>query len=156
MSGRCEIYFTFDLKADIPDEVVEAIRSMMDKSYVATSMPAAEFLDNDWQGILDSSYHPMVVFPGEPFSSLSYAYRLPSDPSERDTYRITLTFRTEIHYDALWEDYIHLLTWIAQYSETQGFIGYFRSEGTTSNPTLLYFKKGTLATQESFLPKADS
>lgn len=158
MSTRCEIYFTFDLKPDVPEDVLEAIRSMMDKNYKVTSTPAAEFTDNYWQGLLDISPTEMLAFPGSSFSTLAHAYRYTQMPNQggQDVYRNTITFRAEIHGDAFGEDYVHLLMWIAQYTETQGFIGYFRYDHSPSHPTLLFFKNGKLDTQETFLPRADS
>jgi hypothetical protein len=59
-----------------------------------------------------------------------------------DVYYYTLSFRRCMHDDVefdilLWA----FLNWLAPYSDTEGFVGYYR-EMYTLHPTLIYFQKG--------------
>ena len=79
-----------------------------------------------------------IRFPGEAGSRLRWAYRYTQYGV--DQHRHTFSFRQEVPDDTM-GDYIALVEWLAPYSETEGWVGYFRSD-IGEHPVLLYFKQG--------------
>lgn len=77
-------------------------------------------------------------FPGEAGGRVRRAYRYTQYGV--DQHRYTFSFRQVVLDDAIGE-YIALIEWLAPYSDTEGLVGYFRSD-YDDHPILLYFKKG--------------
>jgi hypothetical protein len=87
-------------------------------------------------------------FPGEAGSRLRRAYRYTRHGI--DQYRDTFSFRQEVLDDSIGE-YIAFVEWLAPYSETEGWVGYFRShiDEVGAQPVLVYFKQGRVYMSDS-------
>jgi hypothetical protein len=148
MSSFC-FALTCDLKLDAPQQGIDTLRYMTGThNHEFNNPPDAEFFqDDDWRTFLvcDSSG---FVFPGEAHASLLRAYRhtRPFVEGGEDVFVHTLSFRCQ-GYDEGIIYHLKFLEWLAQYSSTKGFVGYFIYEHD-ENPTLIYLRDGLIYTAE--------
>ena len=130
-----------DLKSDVPQQVIDTLQYMTrSEDYSFDSPPDHEFFkDKDWRRFLEIQPNYSCA-PGLVYSEFRKAHRYEQDNVL--VYYYTFSFRRCMHDDvefniSLWS----FLNWLARYSDTEGFIGYYREEFTL-HPTLMYFKNG--------------
>ena len=130
-----------DLRIDAPQQVIDTLHYMTrTEDYVFDSPPQHEFFNSEgWQSFLQ--IHPNYsCAPGLVYSEFRKAYRYTQNKVDVSYY--TLSFRRCMHDDV--EFYIlwwAFLDWLARYTNTEGFGGYYREEFTL-HPPLIYFKEG--------------
>lgn len=139
MSLHFELFLAMDLKPDTPQNILNILEYMThsEDTEFKASLPS-DFLNevDDWLYILRKEE---ARIPGELGSVFRRAYRYTQ--SGQDVYRYTLGFRVFLLDDYFYEVYESFLKWLAQYSETTGFVGYWREEADL-HPILIYFKNG--------------
>jgi hypothetical protein len=155
MSIHYDFALACDLKPDTPQQVLDTLAYMTRSAdYPFHDPPAhplfgAQDIDGeaveDWRIML---HERESRFPGEAGSRLRPAYRYTQHGV--DQYRYTFSFRQEVLDDAIGE-YIALAQWLALYSETEGWVGYFRADldDGGAQPVLLYFKQGRVYMSDS-------
>jgi len=141
MSLYFDGFFACDLKADIPQQVIDTLLYLTRKAdYPFTDVPKHEFFQTEeWDDFLlpPDEFRVAPGWIGSEFKKMTRA--LPHDQME--TY-YTISFRRTMHDDV--EFYIHwwhFLYWIAPYSHTEGYVGYYREEYSL-HPVLIYIKNG--------------
>jgi hypothetical protein len=136
MSAHYDFLLICDLKSDTPKQVIEGLRFMMNPEYEMKSPPTDEhFLREIWKGLLEINNEWVNRIPGDGFVSLRLVPDY--DAENADKLRYTFTFRNQIHGDGL-SEYVNIAEWLRQYSETRGYVGYFRSQ-YSEYPYLMYF-----------------
>ncbi|MCC7448657.1 MAG: hypothetical protein IT324_14650 [Anaerolineae bacterium] len=137
-----------DLKPDIPQQVIDTLHYMTrieDSTF--DSSPSHNFFNNpDWRDFLQvqSDYGFVAGYVGSQFR-YAYRYTLHSE----DVFRYTLSFRRPLHDDVeFFEQWWDFISWLALYSETEGYVGYYR-EKHEAYATLIYFKDGRVFTLET-------
>jgi hypothetical protein len=148
MSDHYDLFFTFDLKPDLPIPVVNALDYVTGKNPALENLPQdSKFSVGTWKDLLvvHPHYENMLHFAGHAISDLSTAYRheLPESKGGGKVYRQTITFRYDILDDGIHE-YLMFLDWIAPYIETEGFIGYFLTNGDRNNVKIIVYNNGKL------------
>ena len=131
MGMYTELVLACELKKDVPEEVLNLLRFMCG-GVQRPPRPADEdlpahplFQTTRWEGVLNAG---SFYFPGKPYSNLRVPYH-----NAYLTVRSNLkNYGSEIQY---------LLHWLAPYSESGGFVGYYRYEETPC-PTLIFFAEG--------------
>src|SRR5438067_9770120 len=96
------------------------------------------FEAGEWREILQTDPEATHM-PGNQWAVFRRAYRFTQYGV--DQYRWTLSFRCEMSDDPFYEDWWEFAHWLACWSDTQGFVGYYREEFERS-PTLIYFLDG--------------
>jgi hypothetical protein len=147
MSQHFELMLACDLRDDTPENVLQAIRYMTSNSKVPFEDRPSHPFDKhttegfeDWRSLLAE---PEGDLPGWVGSYFQLAKRY-DEPFERYTFGCRLL----VHDDVLFGlGFIDFIPWLAQYSKTQGFVGYWREE-LDERPLALVFKDG-LAYSES-------
>lgn len=146
MSVHYDLFFTFDLKPDLPIQIMNALNYVTGKNSAIENLPQdSKFSIGTWKDLLVVPLHyNMLRFSGHTISVLATAYRygLP-ESKEGMVYRQTFTFRHEIKDDVMHE-YLLFLGWIAPYSERTGYIGYFLSDLDDFYPVIMHFKDSEL------------
>ena len=141
MSLHFDFAIACDLKPDTPQQVIKTLAYMTrTEDYPFDSPPDHPFFEGDeWRETLrtepDGTY-----CPGDLGRSFRRAYRY--DRLGVHHYRYTLSFRCYMKDDEFYDMAWPLIDWLAQHSETEGYVGYIR-ETLDWQPTLLYFKHGT-------------
>lgn len=141
MSTYNDCFFACALKPDTPQSVIDVLSYMTrETDYEFTDPPDAHFFRNepDWRDFLRELFDFRVA-PGLLVSRLErktqeYLNRPPVDFYE-------ISFRRTVHDDVEYPMWFEFLHWIAPYSDTEGFVGYYRADYEL-NPTLVYFKDG--------------
>lgn len=130
MGMYTELVVGIQLKQDAPEDVVETLKYMAgDIEYLATVPIHSLFQTSRWKHMFRSSSY---YFDGDTRSTMRY-----DDISKA----YHLTIRCDLkNYDSEIEEF---LDWIAPYSCTEGFVGYYRYE-EAENPTLVYFDEGAV------------
>ena len=144
MSFHFEFMLAFDLKPDTPTDVIALLRYLTrTEDYAfdgAPPAPIAEYWERDdpgWRQLLQKR-DALWYGAGSAISQFAVA------PPWRQTTSVTqytLTIRTdagEADFYQLWSQFFQ---WLAPYSATEGWVGYYREEGNRE-PTLLYFEQG--------------
>ncbi len=147
MSDHYDLFFTFDLKQDLPVTVTKALDYVLGKETELDNLLHDEkFSVETWKNLLVLPRNEMHYFPGHTVSILST--RVSRNLSESDgggkEYRKTITFRFDMHDDTLFGVFLLFLDWIAPYIETEGYIGYYVSSGNHFYPTLILCHNGQL------------
>jgi hypothetical protein len=139
--ARYDLLVNCDLKADIPQQVLETLQYMVRvEDYDFDDPPQARvFEGHDWRELLRAGRSKFVSFPGEGLCSLSYAERLSGAGEVQQHY--TLHVRRELT-DEL-GTFFGFLEWLAPYVATVGFVGYWHALHE-EHPVLLYFKDGRI------------
>ena len=143
MSSYFDGFFACDLKADVPQQVIETLQYMTrTEEYTFTNVPDDKFFkDADWKDFLRPPQDYRVA-PGWIGSELNKMTRYISGTETEDYY--TISFRRSMHDDhewgVLWWDF---LFWIVQHSDMNGYVGYYR-EKYAQHPTLIYFQDGNV------------
>jgi enamine deaminase RidA (YjgF/YER057c/UK114 family) len=141
MSTHFDLFIACDLKLDTPQQVIDTLKYMTrSEDYTFENPPSHPFFEYEgWENRLTGN---MYRFPGESFATLRSAYRysLPTIKGSGDVYFYTYSFRLETLDDSLIV-YIEFLSWLALYSETSGYIGYWISDGIR-DLTPIYFRNG--------------
>ena len=137
MGMYTELVLACELKRDVPQEVLDVLRFMC--VWQGGSRQPPEHLPDHplfrmshWEYVLRSG---SFYFPGETNSTLRVF-----EPT--NTWYLTArsnlkNYGSEIEY---------FLQWLAPYSETEGFVGYYRYE-ESPHPSLIYFAEGKAARQ---------
>ena len=160
MSVHYDLFFAFDLKSNLPNEIINALGYVTGITTLSSNLPQdSQFNDGVWKGLLKITSKPdMLRFPGHSVSIQSLAYRYGLSEAKQGTVNLqTFTFRHEIKDDFMHE-YLLFLSWVAPYSETVGYIGYFLSDLDYHYPVLLFFRNNKLIFQDTnpARPKADT
>src|SRR5690349_18806779 len=122
MSLHFDLFLACDLKPDVPEHVLNAIKGAVgDKDYLPSDNP-----EDHWQNLLCYEDQYTTLFPGGVHSFFSRVSS-PSKPGE-ERFRYTLSFRVFELDDVVYEEHYQFLVWLAKYSETEGFVGYLREE----------------------------
>ena len=144
MSLHYEFMLAFDLREDTPADVIAFLQYLTrteDSAYdAAPPAPITDYYEPD-----DSSWRELLQSP----SALSYgagaAFALlavaPEWRQRIKRTQYTLTIRAEALDDDFYQLWWPMLGWLAPYSATEGWVGYYREEGD-QQPTLLYFEQG--------------
>jgi hypothetical protein len=143
MSLYFDGFFACDLKPDTPQHIIDTLRYLTrTEDYAFEPLSDHDFFDgDDWRAFLQPD-DDWACAPGLVWSDFRQAYRYTQ--YGEDVYRATISFRRTMHDDV--EFYIlwfAFLDWIAPYSETVGFVGYYR-ESFSLHPTLVYFNHGNI------------
>ena len=145
MSQYFEFQLAFNLKEDVPEDVIEAFQYLTNPD-----APLPKHLpDDDWfrtenpRLIGFASTEPNC---GENVCSFRRVYRY--SKMETDHYQFTFHFRCLWHDDGFYHDWWRLAPWLAKYADAHGFVGYYRKEYSPM-PTLLYFKDGQVYLAEA-------
>ena len=137
-----------DLKPDTPQQVLDVLQYMTRKEdYAFDSVPSHSFFttNEEWRDFLQIDQE-WTCAPGLVGSDFRKTFRYTKN--SEDVYRWTLSFRRTMHDDYEFPDFWwEFLFWIAPYSESTGFVGYYREEFEL-NPTLIYFQSGKVFTSE--------
>lgn len=142
------VYFDFalacDLKPDTPQQVLDTLSFMTrTEDYAFDTPPAgALFGGETWRDMLRGS---TTYFAGEAGAMFRKALRYVHGGAE--VFRYTLSFRSDVLDDDMGE-YGALIEWLATYSDSEGFVGYFRAK-YADHPTLLYFRHGKVYASEA-------
>jgi hypothetical protein len=134
-----------DLKSDVPQQVIDTLQYMARvEDYTFDSPPDHDFFKVDgWRDWLRTKVACAPGFVGCEFRKV-YRYT----QQNVDYYRYTLSFRRCMHDDvAFYVLWWLFLPWLAPYSETTGYVGYYREEYTL-HPTLIYFKNSKVCVNE--------
>jgi hypothetical protein len=147
MSLHFEFTLTLDLKPETPQQVIDTLAYMTrSEEYEFSDPPSHPWFESDdeWRETLQADPEATHL-PGNQWTVFRQAYRYTQHGV--DQYRWTLSFRREMLDDEFYEDWWQLADWLARWSETQGFVGYYREEFNRS-PTLIYFLDGQAAIVE--------
>src|SRR5215813_2287357 len=136
--GRFCVSLACDLNEDTPQQVVDILRHMVGLASVElVNLPRHRFFENEyWDTLLRVTGLPW--FPGEGAATLRRVgrYYRPLSEGGAEVSFYTFSVRCEDSDDGL-TAYIEFFDWLAQYSRTQGFVGYWQYE-YTEHPTLVY------------------
>jgi hypothetical protein len=150
MSLYFDGFLAFDLKPDTPQQIIDTLFYMTrTDDYEFMDIPHHRLFtsDPDWRDFLRAGEGDYEMAPGITSSGLKKIIEGYGDGTIFKEY-YTLSFRRTMHDDVefyvLWWDF---LDWIAPYSSTNGFVGYYR-ETFDLYPTLIYFKNGTIFSYE--------
>ncbi len=141
------VYYDFalacDLESHTPQQVVDTLSYMTRIDDYEFNDPPDEdlFKGETWKYMLQGT---VTGFPGKAGSRFRYVFRY--QQGDEDVFQHTLSFRSYVLDDSFYE-YLLLAQWLAPYSLTRGYVGFFRTE-YDDHPTLLYFKAGKLYTAE--------
>jgi hypothetical protein len=147
MSRFC-ISLACDLIEDVPQQVVDILAHMVGLADVQpTDLPKHRFFENEyWDSILRDTR--LLWFPGEGIAALRRVsrYYRPMSEGGAEVFFYTFSLRLQDSDDGI-VIYAEFFDWLAQYSHTQGFVGYWQYE-YREHPMLIYFQNGLLATSE--------
>jgi hypothetical protein len=151
--GRFCFTFACDLKEDTPQQVIDTLTYMTrTEDYEFNNPPEGAFFEGDsWRTCLFCE-NEWFSFPGEAGRFLRSAYRYNRSFNEGGAavYLYTLSFRCESKDDGLIE-YIDIVEWLAPYSATRGFVGYWIYE-YSQTPTLIYILNGHTQYSDALSP----
>ncbi len=144
MSLHYEFMLAFDLKPDTPTAVIALLQYLTrteDYAYDgAPPPPIVDYWEND-----DLGWHQLLQDRGAlgyvAGSGVSLFAVMPPWRQTTAATQYTMTIRTDTlddDFDQLW---FPMFMWLAQYSATEGWVGYYREAGHR-DPTLLYFEQG--------------
>ena len=149
-----EIWVSCFLKSNMPEQAVETLKYMTrDEDYEFDSPPNHwffEMADADWKNILRNCRDDgddYWSFPGPGYLIFRKEPRYGQGDRLVEAYVFNLRcFGKGSHLGIL---YIRhgFLPWLAQYSESDTFVGYWREE-FTRDPTLIYFLDGKAYSRE--------
>ena len=137
-----------DLKPDVPQQVIDSLKYLTrDEEYEFTDIPDHRFFETvGWNDFL----RPEATAVGEVWTcapgltAREFRKKTRFGPNNTTSEYYTLSFRRTMHDDVQfnihWWDF---LDWIAPYSDTTGYVGYYR-EKYSLHPDLIYFKNGRL------------
>lgn len=125
-----EFVMACELKKDIPQQVIDVLTCIDDPSRIELckdlDIPLHPFFqEEDWPTIFltDCAY-----FPGD----INYTFRYDDDSK---AYHLTLHFKVKGNF------YVNgFLHWLSPYSDTQGFVGYTRTNETPEISLILFEK----------------
>lgn len=148
MSLYFDGFFACDLKLDVSQQVIDTLNYMTrDDEYEFTNIPQHDFFKTEgWDNFL----RPEKLAVGEVWTcapgliAREFKRKTRPGPYNSRVEYYTLSFRRTMHDDM--EFYIQwwqFLFWIASYSDTTGFVGYYR-ESADLHPDLIYFKDGAV------------
>jgi hypothetical protein len=148
MSQYFDGFFACKLKSDTPQEIIDVLRYMTRKqNYEFKNPPAHRLFEIEgWEHFLQISPSDFRCAPGMTGSEL----RKETDHyvSGKEVEYYTISFRRTMHDDVeffiYWWEFID---WIIPYSDTEGFVGYWREEFDT-HPELIYIEKGRLRSRK--------
>lgn len=144
MSQTFDLSLACDIKPDTPQQVLDTLRYMIRKEdYKFDDPPNHPFfrIHNYWKSWFTYS---ISLFPGEYGAVLRNAPVYAGHPDENGNWpmtRITFSVRVGVHDDVFYDTTYFFLDWLAEHSETQGFVGYYQGN-YADHPTLIYFKDG--------------
>lgn len=153
MSFWYDFSLACNLKPDTPQQVIDTLAYMTrTAAYVFDDPPDHPYFQSEnWRTVLQGEGAPSS-FAGDfrCFFRSTIVTHFPEAyiSSIRRYYHHTLNIRRCMHDDefaesAWWE----LVAWLALYSKTVGFVGYFCTE-SDSTPTLIYFRHGAAYCQK--------
>ncbi len=134
-----------DLREDTPSQVIETLKYMTrTQDYEFNDAPDGVFFEDDYWRTCLSCSNEGFYFPGEAESTfrLAYRYNRSFNDGGAEVYLYTLSIRCESNDDGI-STYVDLAGWLAPYSKTQGFVGYWIYE-YSGEPTLVFFSNGQL------------
>jgi hypothetical protein len=139
MSEVIEFMLAIDLRPDTPQQVIDTLKYMTRKEdYEFNNPPDLYFFKQDenskrpiWRHILQVKHEPLTHHPGEGGSAFHKAYRY--SQYGKDVLKDTLSFRVALHDDLVAAGVYDFISWLAIYSETQGFVGYCQTQGNRMN-----------------------
>jgi hypothetical protein len=148
MSLYFDGFFACDLKLDVPQRVVDTLKYMTrEDEYEFADVPDHRFFTIEgWNNFLrpekDAMGEVWTCAPG--FVVSEFQKKTQYGPHNTNWEYYTLSFRRTMHddveFNVHWWDF---LDWIAPYSDTTGYVGYYREEFTL-HPKLIYLKNGRL------------
>jgi len=134
----------FDLKPNTPPDVTALLQYLTrteDYAFVAAPPPPIA----DWWESNDLGWHQLLQDRGAlgygAGSVISLFAVVPPWRQMTAATQYTVTIRNgtiDDEFDQLWRP---MFRWLAQYSATEGWVGYYREAGS-HDPTLLYFEQG--------------
>lgn len=148
MSLHFDVVIMCDLRVDMPDEAIEALRGLTNRDYELKMTPKLLIEEDDiWS--MFSDYHFLApVLENETVSSFHRFLREIDTAKNREIYRWSLQFSgRQILDDIYHTHHLPFLYWLASavYEKAnQGFIGYIKE--TFDAPSMMYVKNGKLVT----------
>lgn len=143
MSLHYEFMLAFDLKPDTPPDIIALLQYLTRTEDYAYDGPPPEPVigyapdagDPWWRQMLQNR-DPLWYGAGSAIGILAAA------PSwRRNNAQHTLTIRSEALDDDFYQVWLFMFVWLAQYSATEGWVGYYREQAALQ-PTLIYFRDG--------------
>lgn len=165
MTVNVELMLACDLKADVPQQVIETLRYLTRKEDYEFNnppdhpffAPASTYIGHEWWRNIFQPQEPPEFGP-----ILGYFPGVWIKEFYRNEYNRTshLTVRIETGYSAVVDTYYPFLDWLAPYIDTENydeFIGYFRAENAyrTAAPALLYCNNGRIFFSETTFSPAE-
>ncbi len=139
MSLHYDFALACDLKPDAGAPVLAAL-TYITRPSADDAVPCPDLPDSDTFTWRDLFRVEDTRMPGALRRFFGEAYRYTRH--DQDVARYTLDVRTFVIDDMLGE-YLAFADWLAPYSASAGFVGYFREE-LTAHPVLLYFEDGAV------------
>jgi len=135
-----DIELAFNLREDVPAEVVSKIAFLMGEATDAAAPPAhPSFDEHTWRS---GALAQHVTSPPKRGAAVcSFQRVLRYTQMGRDHYQYTFHLRCSSKLEPIFEDLLVFLQWAAQYCDGRQFVGYFVEE-YESQPTLLYVSEG--------------
>jgi hypothetical protein len=143
MSLHYEFMLAFDLKPGTPPEIIALLQYLTrteDYAYDGPPpQPVIGYSDDD----NDPWWRQMLQGRGALWYGAGSAISVFADTSSwrRDHAQYTLTIRSDALDDDFYQIWFRMFVWLAQYSATEGWVGYYREEAD-QQPTLIYFRQG--------------
>ena len=153
MSLHFDFALACDLKPNTSQQIVDTLAYMTRSSdYRFDDPPKHPYFSDDpydsWRTMLQITPKDTHL-AGEVGAILRRVHRYPY--AATDQYRYTFSFRRFMLDDEFYQVWWNFSQWLAPYSETQGFVGYYREE-LALQPTLLYFRSGEVYLHEVTQP----
>lgn len=155
MSLHFTIFVACDLRPDTPPNISEMLKHWIrhESDDVRLTLRHTEFVIENLDLWIMPTAKSIAWVHGiciAEFSEQIYRYNNPIVQGGADVLRDTLTLRQGC-IDDTYGDWLQFLMWLAQYSETEGFVGYIQEEYDPT-PTLIYFKKKEMFMEEAPYP----
>jgi hypothetical protein len=139
MSLHYDFALACDLKPDVGAPVLAAL-TYITRPSAQDRIPCPDLPGSDTFTWRDLFCVEDTTMPGSLRRFFGEAYRYTQH--DQDVLRYTLDVRTFVIDDML-GGYLAFADWLAPYSASVGFVGYFREE-LAAHPMLLYFEAGTV------------
>lgn len=126
------------LRPDTPQAVLDKLADMTKAEDWYANSPTDEPPASDYEISYQLRHWGAVHgFPGVFGSVLLNAHQY--GVADKHIYRYTFCCRSRMLDDTFYQEWWEFAGWLAQYSETVGWVGYYREEDAL-HPTLLYFR----------------
>jgi hypothetical protein len=146
MGAHYDVELVFNLREDVPSEVVSAIAFLTGDLADAPERPDHPyFTDHSWQAGALSGYS--TAPPNHGFAICKFSRVLRYTQAGEDHCQYTFHLRCDCKLEPLFEGLFPFLQWVAPYCDRRQFAGYYIEE-YSSQPTLIYISDGQVYMRE--------